>query len=155
MKSIHFRVLSVGAALLIGAALLFAQGMHHHGGPMGFDFDRMLGFYTDALDLSSAQQDQVKAIWEKEKPTIKPLMQQMHQNHAAMEALTNSGTFDEAKTRALATQNAQTEIELQVQHARIKSEMMQVLAADQKTKLQQIEAKHAARMQKDMPPPED
>ena len=80
-------------------------------------------------------------------------MQQMHQNHAAMDALQSSGTFDEAKTRALATQNAQTMIELEVQHARIKSEMMQVLTADQKTKLAQLEAKHEARMKDHEPPP--
>jgi len=152
MKSTRFRIFSIGAAVLLGVAVLFAQGMHGHGGPMG-DFGHLLNYYADALDLSSAQQDQIKAIWEKEKPAVKPLMQQMHQNHAAMDALQSSGTFDEAKTRALATQNAQTMIELEVQHARIKSEMMQVLTADQKTKLAQLEAKHEARMKDREPPP--
>ena len=152
MKSTRFRIFSIGAAVLLGVAVLFAQGMHGHGGPMG-DFGHLLNYYADALDLSSAQQDQIKAIWEKEKPAVKPLMQQMHQNHAAMDALQSSGTFDEAKTRALATQNAQTMIELEVQHARIKSEMMQVLTADQKTKLAQLEAKHEARMKDHEPPP--
>ena len=152
MKSFQFRVLSVGAALLLGAAVLFAQGMHGHGGPHGM-FGDMLNRYADALDLTSAQQDQIKSIWEKEKPTMKPLMQQMHQGHAAMKALVESGTFDEAKTRALATQNAQTMIELEVQHARIQSEMLQVLTPEQKTKYQQLEAKHEARMQKHMGPP--
>ena len=80
-------------------------------------------------------------------------MQQMRQNHEDMQALEASGPFDEAKTRALATQKSQTMIELQVQHARIKSEMMQVLTADQKAKLAQIEAKHEARMKDHMPPP--
>jgi len=146
MKSIHVRILSVGVALMLGVAGLFAQG-YHHGGPGG-DFGHMLGFYADALDLTSAQQDQIKAIWQKEKPTMKPLMQQMRQNHQAMNALAESGSFDEAKATALATQNSQTMIQLQVAHARIKSEMMQVLTPDQKTKLQQIEAKHEARWQK-------
>jgi protein CpxP len=153
MKSVRFRVLSIGAAVLLGVAALCAQGMYGHGGHRGFDFDRLLNFYTNKLDLTSAQQDQIKAIWAKEKPTLKPLFQQMRQNHQAMIALENSGPFDEAKTRALATQNSQTMIELQVQHARIKSEMMQVLTADQKTKLQQFEAKREARMKNDMPPP--
>ena len=63
-----------------------------------------------------------------------------------MQALEASGPFDEAKTRALATQNSQTMIELQVEHARIKSEMMQILTADQKAKLAQFEAKHEAHM---------
>ena len=150
MKSVRF--LSIGAAVLLGVAALFAQGMHGHGAPMGFDFDRMLHFYTEKLDLSSTQQDQLKAIWEKEKPALQPLMQQMHQSHAAMRALETAGTFDEAKTRAVATQNAQTMIELQVQHARIKSEMMQVLTADQRTKLQQLEAKHEGHMRNHMRP---
>ena len=68
----------------------------------------------------------------------------------AMKTSRTSGPFDEAKTRALATQNSQTMIELQVQHARIKSEMMQVLTADQKTKLQQLEAEHQANMRSHM-----
>ena len=49
----------------------------------------MLGFYADKLDLSSAQQDQMKAIWAKEKPTLQPLMQQMRQNHDGHENLEN------------------------------------------------------------------
>ena len=149
-------ILSIGAAILLGVAALFAQGMHGHGGHGGFDFDHLLGFYSDYLDLSSAQQEQVKAIWAKEKPALEPLMQQMHQSHEAMRALESASTFDEAKTRAIATQNAQTMIEVQVQHARIKNEMMQVLTADQKTKLQQFEAKREAHMKGKMaPPPED
>jgi Spy/CpxP family protein refolding chaperone len=80
-------------------------------------------------------------------------MQQMRQNHTAETALEASGTFDEAKTRALATQNSQTMVELQVEHARIKSEIMQILTPDQKAKLAQIEANHEARMSKHAPPP--
>jgi protein CpxP len=145
------RSLSIAAAIFLGVAALFAQGMHGHG-PDG-DFGHMLGFYAEKLDLTSAQQDQIKAIWEKEKPALQPLMEQMHQNHIAMNNLATSGPFDEARTRALATQNAQTMIELEVQHARIKSEMMQTLTADQKTKLQQIEAEHETRMKDHMAPP--
>ena len=85
------------------------------------------------LDLTSDQQSQVKAIWEKEKPTLQPLMEQMRQNHDAMKALEASGPFDEAKTRALATQNSQTMVELQVEHARIKSEIMQILTRRSKS----------------------
>jgi protein CpxP len=149
MKPVRF--LSLAAAIFVGVAALFAQGMHGHG-PNG-EFAHMLGFYTQQLDLTSAQQDQIKAIWEKEKPALQPLMQQERQNREAMKALETSGPFDEAKTRTLATQNAQTMIEMQVQHARIKSEMIQVLTADQKTKLQQLESEHESRMKDHMPPP--
>jgi Spy/CpxP family protein refolding chaperone len=40
-----------------------------------------------------------------------------------------------------------------VQHARIKSEMIQILTPDQKTKLAEFEAKKESRMQKHMASP--
>jgi protein CpxP len=147
MKSTHIRILTIGAAVLLVAAAAIAEGRHGYGGPGGFR--HML----KQLDLTSAQQDQVKAIWAKEKPSLQPLMQQLRQNHSAMSALEASGPFDEAKTRALVTQNSQTMIELQVEHARIKSEIMQILTADQKAKLAQLEANRAAHMSKHTPPP--
>jgi|SRR5271154_1227755 len=150
MKSTRTRILAIGAAVLLAVAAAIAQGMHGHGGPDG-DFHRML----HQLDLTSDQQVQVKAIFEKEKPTMQPLMQQMQQNHTAMKTLEASGPFDENKTRALATQNSQTMVDLQVEHARIKSEIMQVLTADQKTKLAQMEANHEAHMGKHGPPPSE
>ncbi|MGA2358404.1 MAG: Spy/CpxP family protein refolding chaperone [Terriglobales bacterium] len=147
MKSTHIRILTIGVAVLLVAAAAIAEGRHGYGGPGGFH--HML----KQLDLTSAQQDQVKAIWAKEKPTLQPLMQQMRQNHSAMKALEASGPFDEAKTTALATQNSQTMIQFQVEHARIKSEIMQILTADQKAKLAQLEANREARMSKHMAPP--
>jgi len=155
MKSTRKRILIISAAVVLIVAAAIAQGRHGFGGPGG-DFHHML----KQLDLTSAQHDQVKAIFEKEKPTLQPLMQQMRQNHQAMKALESSGPFDEAKTRALATQNAQVMIELEVAHARTRSEIMQILTADQKAKLAEIEANKEARMQEHMknhtpPPPED
>lgn len=155
MKSARLLFLAVGAAFLLGVTALVAQHMPGQGGLDGH-FDHMLSMYTEKLDLSTTQQDQIKAIWAKEKPALQPLMEQMRQNHQAMNALEASGPFDEAKTRALATQNAQAMIEMQVQHARLKSEMIQVLTPDQKTKFQQLEADHHGHMGGHMgPPPED
>ena len=145
MKSTRTRILTMGAAVLLIVAVAIAQGRHGFGGPGG-GFRHMLR----QLDLTADQHSQVKAIFEKEKPALQPLMQQMRQNHQAMKALEASGPFDEAKTRALATQNAQTMIELQVAHARMKSEIMQILTTDQKAKLAQIEANKEARMREHM-----
>ena len=152
MKSTRIRILTIGAAVMLAVAAAIAQGMHGHGGPGG-DFHRML----KQLDLTTDQKAQVKAIWEKEKPTMQPLMQQMRQNHQSMKALETSGPFDEVKTRVLATQNAQTMVELQVEHVRIKSEIMQVLTPDQKAKMAQIEAQHESHMghMKGMAPPSE
>jgi periplasmic protein CpxP/Spy len=152
MKSTRNRFLAIGAAVMLAVAVVFAQGMHGHHGPDG-DFNHMLKFFTNYLDLNSAQQEQAKAIWEKEQTTIKPLMQQERQNRQNMRALEKSGPFDEAKTRVLATQNAQTMIELQVAHARLKSEMVQILTADQKAKLDEFEAKKGSHWKGHTAPP--
>ena len=138
MKSTRTRILTIGAAVLLAAAAAVAQGP----GGFGGDFHHMLR----QLDLTSDQKAQVKAIIEKEKPTLQPLLQQMQQNRAAMSTLQASGPFDEAKTTGLATQNSQTMVQLEVEHERIKSEVLQILTADQKAKLAQIEANHAAHM---------
>jgi protein CpxP len=145
MKSTRIRIITIGAAVILAVAAAIAQGMHGHGGPDG-EFHHMLGFFTHYLNLTADQQTQAKAIWEKEKPAIEPLKQQMRKYHADLRALENAGPFDEAKTRALITQNAQNMIEMQVQHSRIKSEMIQVLTPEQKAKLAAFEAKHESHM---------
>ncbi len=94
---------------------------------MGHEFPfggHMLHFFSDYLDLTSAQQDQVKAIMEKEKPAIQSAMQQMGQFHSQMRALEEASTFDEAKVRALAAQQSQAMTEMIVQKARIKNELL-------------------------------
>jgi Spy/CpxP family protein refolding chaperone len=162
MKASRSKILAASVALLVAltvAGVAVAQGMHRHGGPMGPDFGfgfggHMLNYFSDVLDLTDAQQAQIKAIMEKEKPAIQPLMKQLMQAHKDLSALEDSGTFDEAKVRALAAQNTQTLTELIVQKARIHSEIMQVLTADQKAKLASLKAKHEARMKQRMAPPE-
>ncbi len=137
-------------AIVLVAGLAMAQ---HHGGPRGggdFFGGPMLGFFTDYLDLSDAQQAQIKQIVAKEKPAMAPLFKQEIQTHEQMMQLIQSGTFDEAKAQTIATQGAQVHAQLEVQHARVASEAYQVLTADQKTKLAQFIAKRQARFEQHM-----
>jgi Spy/CpxP family protein refolding chaperone len=160
MKSIQYRFLIAAAAVLLGTAFANSQTadtttatpppQHHfqraHArggwGPNG-------GFFADYLDLTDAQRTQMKTIMQKEHSTMKPLMQQMHQTRQQLRQY-EEGTFDEAKVRALAAQQAQTQVELTVAQTRIHSEMFQVLTADQQAKMKEFEAKREARMQKHM-----
>ena len=151
MKVNRFKLLAVVLSVAMSTAAFSqsvvktAQGMGHRGG--GFSA-RTLGLYTDYLDLTDAQQAQMKDILTKEKSTIRPLMQQLAQGHQQMKQLEQAGTFDEAKVRAAAGQQTQTMTELMVQKARIKSELMAVLTPDQKDKMAKFEARRAARFQK-------
>jgi len=152
MKSSHIKILAVALALTLMAAIAGSQTVQraHHMHGDGMFGEHMLGFFADYLSLSDAQQAQIKDILAKEKPTLRPLMQQMSQSHHDLRQLEESGTFDEAKVRALASQQAQTMTELIVQKARIHSEMFQVLTPDQKTKMTQFMDRHEQRFMRHM-----
>jgi len=136
-------------AIVLVTGIAIAQP---HGGPHGGDFfgGPMLGFFSDYLDLTDAQQAQIKQIIAKEKPALEPLFQQEMQTHEQMMALIQSGTFDETKAQTIATQGAQVHAQLEVQHARIANEAYQVLTADQKTKLAQFITKREQRFEQRM-----
>ena len=152
MRSIRFRLLVAAVAVLLGTAIAKSQTadapapppMHGHG--HGFEMgEHMLGFFTDMLNLSDAQQTQIKAVLQKEHPVIKPLMQQSRQIDQQLRQYAQ-GTYDEAKVRALANQKAQVEAELTVQRTRIHNELFQLLTSDQQAKMKEIAANHEARM---------
>ena len=142
MKSTRFRIaLAIFSGLaitLVIAHSVRANEMHRHSG-------HMVQFFSDYLDLSQAQRDQVKQILGKDQPAMQPLMQQMHQDRQQMRQLIESGAFDDAKARALATQQTLTMTELTVQRAHMFSDMYQVLTADQKTKLDKFLDRHEQR----------
>ena len=151
MKSIRLRFLVAVLAVLFAAAISKSQAadappMHDHGFDRG---DHMMGFFADYLNLTDAQQQQMKDIMQKEHATLKPLMQQLHQTHQQLRQY-EQGAFDEAKVRTLATQQAQAEVELTVQKTRIHSELFQVLTSDQQAKMKEFQARREARMQKHM-----
>jgi Spy/CpxP family protein refolding chaperone len=150
--------LLAGVALALVAGLAFAQqeggpgAMHHgmrgmHGGFMGHPGFAMM---LHQLNLTPDQKAQVKQIFEAEKPNIKPLMQQQFQSHQQMMQLITSGNFNQATATAIATQETQTHIQMEVEHAKIGSQIYQLLDSTQKAKVADMMAKHQERMQKHM-----
>lgn len=115
----------------------------------GFDH-HLIGFLTERLDLTDAQQTQVKNILAQEKSAIQPLMQQVAQNRQQLMREATSGAFDEARVRAIASQQSQAETELSVEHAKIASQVFNILTPDQKTKALQMLQNHEQRLQEHM-----
>jgi Spy/CpxP family protein refolding chaperone len=147
MKTKYFKIAAVVLALAVMAAIAVSQTVRRaHMRGDGMFGGPMLGYYVHKLDLTDAQQAQVKAIMAKEKPALQPLMLQMAQGHSQLRDLVMSGSFDEAKVRELASQQTPVLTELAVQYARIGSEMMQVLTPEQKTKLTALISQHEQRM---------
>ena len=156
MKFSRNNLIIAGVAIMLVAAVAVSQTVtkarHMHG--MGFGFDEhMLGFMTDYLDLTNAQQAQVKDIFAKEKPIIQPLMDQLKQGHHDLMQLETSGTFDEAKVRALAAQHTQTMTDLIVEKARVHNQIFQLLTPEQKAKATKLMQHHEQHMMNHNAPP--
>jgi protein CpxP len=155
VKRNRFKMLAVALALLLMAAFAVSQeggmamgpGHGHHG---GFGGGHELAFFSKALDLTDAQQTQIKQIFANEKPTLHPLMMQEGQAHQQMMQLVTSGKFDETQAQAIISQEAQTHSQIEMEHARMMSQAYQILTPDQKTKFAQLQAKHQQHMAQHM-----
>lgn len=155
MKTIRFRFLVAALAVTLGAAIAKSQTtdsttapppMHgHEFGMMGHE----LGFYAKYLQITDAQKAQMKTVLQQERPTLKPLMQQIHQMDQQLKQYVE-GTYDAAKVQALVAQQSQTLVQLKVEETKVHSELYQLLTPDQQAKLKQFEANRAARRQQHM-----
>ena len=134
----------VGLTAAVALSQTFARTHMHGHGMFG---GSMMGFHARALNLTDDQRTQMKSVMAKEKPALKPLFTQLATTRQQIRQLEMSDTFDEAKVRELATQQAQTMTELTVQQARIHSELYQLLTPDQKTKLTQMMQQRQQRIQ--------
>lgn len=150
MSARGLRILVATVAIVVAGVVTvaIAQGPMHHGG-FGPEH-HILHFLTEKLDLTEAQQAQVKDVFAKEKPTIGPLMMQKGQIHQQLMQEAISGTFNRAKVQALAAQQGQIETALAVEHAKIASQVFNILTPDQKTKAQDLLQKHQQHMQERM-----
>ena len=152
-KVVIFGVMAIAlvAGITFAVAAVAEDGpMHHHGMHDEFMGGPGIGFPMHELNLTEDQHAQIKQIFQNEKGAIHPLMQQEFQAHQQMMQLITSGSFDEAKATAIASQEAQTHMQIEVEHAKIGSQIYQLLSSDQKAKVADMMAKHQQRMQEHM-----
>ena len=154
VKSTTAKMVVLGAltmALVGGIALAQSEdGPMHHGMHGYFMGGHDLGFPLHELNLTEDQHAQIKQIFQTEKPNIQPLMRQEFQAHQQLIQLITSGAFDQAKATAIASQEAQTHMQMEVEHAKIASQIYQLLSSEQKAKVADIVTKHQQRMQEHM-----
>jgi periplasmic protein CpxP/Spy len=157
MKAFRFRLLIAAMAVLMGSVMAKSQSTedaapappmhaHHH---MGAGMGGHMGFLSRELNLTDDQKAQMKALMQKEHPTMKPLFQQERQIDQQLRQYVE-GSFDPAKVQALAAQKAQVQAQITVNETRIHNQLYQLLTPDQQSHLKEIEAKRDARMQQRM-----
>ena len=125
------------AAIFMALAAGLAASAQHRGMGFGRNNGWMLKHMTRQLNLTEAQQTQIKGIMAGEKTKIKPMMQQLHQNQQAEDASIN-GSFDENQARAFANKQAQLMTDLIVEKERMRSQVYAVLTPEQRQKALQL-----------------
>lgn len=135
-----FMVTAVVLALAAGLSAAVTAALAQNHGKHGRD-GRMLQRMTEQLNLTDAQQAQIKTILQTEKTKIQPLRQQLRQNRLAQTSVV-TGTFDEAQVRSFAAKQAQIMTDLTVERERTKSQIYAVLTPDQRQKAQALMQQH-------------
>jgi Spy/CpxP family protein refolding chaperone len=134
----HKKSIILAAILMALAAGLATTAFAQHRG-MGFGRhnDWMLKHMAKQLNLTAAQQTQIKGIMADEKTKIKPMMQQLRQNEQAEYANVN-GSFNENQARIFANKQAQLMTDLIVEKERMRSQVYAVLTPEQRQKALQL-----------------
>ena len=134
-----------GALLLMTAAIVFSQnppprpdgppgpprgpfghGPHGPRGPGGFG-------PLAGLNLTDAQKEQIKQIHESFAEQTKALRDQMRTLHKSQsDPMSN---FDEAAVRSAAEARAKVQVEMEVAHAKMMSQVANVLTAEQRAQM--------------------
>lgn len=99
------------------------------------------------LNLTEAQQAELKVFFDAERQALDSLMKKMDQERQQLDEATANGQFDEAQVRALAGQQAQTFVDLVVEHKRAEAKIYSILTPEQRNRFAQL------RQRREPPPP--
>jgi len=126
-------------AVAVAASMAFAQTHEGHGQGRGWGGrDRgMQGEFFRNLDLTDAQKAQMKQLRESSAQTTRPLMQQIQAKRRELHDANQSGSFNEALATQKLTEIAPLEAKLMGEQFKLHQQMLSVLTAEQKTKLEQ------------------
>jgi protein CpxP len=98
---------------------------------------RMGGPAFRNLDLTDAQKAQMKSIRESHRQSVQPLMEQIRAKRQEIRQASADGTFNEAVAAQKLSEIAPLEAKLMGERTKLHQEMLSVLTAEQKAKLEQ------------------
>ena len=143
MTSVFTNKIKGALALVCVLLLAMVVGLARQGGPPPHGegpHDRqgphsLLEHLSHELNLTDAQKEQIKQIESNFVATTKPLHDQMHKAEGSPFDSLKDGAFDEAAARAAAQARANIQVELEVAHARMLSQVYAILTPEQKAQV--------------------
>ncbi len=103
----------------------------------GHQFKKM----ATELGLTTQQQETIKGIFAKNRPTTEPLMKQLKSEQRALRTLVQADTIDEAAIRAEAAKLGTLHADMAVRHAKLAQEIRAILTPEQIQKFKEIQAR--------------
>ena len=120
---------------------------HQEGGRGGGRRGGGFGRFGAELNLTDAQQEQMRQIEERYRATFRAQRENRGQEERAGFDPLAGGTFDESAVRAAAQARANAQVEREVAQARMMYEMYNVLTGEQKAQLQAAREQREQRRQ--------
>jgi protein CpxP len=127
---------------MLAAGVVHAQGSRG-GGPGGRGrggFGPGAGLPLRQLQLTDAQQDQVKQIRSRHEADMRDAMTRLEKARQTQQAAVDAIPADEAKITSLTQDMVQAEVDVAIQASRLNTELWSVLTPDQQAKLKALRA---------------
>ncbi len=127
----------------MGHAGMFGPGMGEPGMHGGLG---MVGLPLHRLDLTQEQQDKIHAIVDEQRAALQDLRRQLRDGEAAFRAAHPITEFDESAIREHAAAQAKIQADLDVAVAKLRSQVVALLTAEQLKTVQEMQTKMVERM---------
>lgn len=106
-----------------------------------------MSYVAHELRLSDPQTEQIRSMWQMEKPTITRLVHEFATESNEMDEATAQGNVNESKVEEIAAQQGATIAKLLVEKEHFKFQIyMKVLNAEQRTKADKLQSRWHARL---------
>lgn len=150
VRRFHFlSQIALVVAVIAGGGLVYAQGPPS-GGPRGRGpgigpGGPGAGLSLRALDLTDAQQEQVRQLTQQNREQMRALMDRMRAAQDARRQAVEAIPFNESQVRSAMKDVADVEADLAVAEARLQADIYGLLSAEQQQRLQKLRADRETR----------
>jgi Spy/CpxP family protein refolding chaperone len=111
---------------------------------------RALNRIEHRLNITPQQREQARAILQQEQPQLRQMRLSLVAERKEMAAASTGGVFDPAAVHAIALKYADANANAAVERAKLRTELVGILTAEQKEKLQQFRTRMGAELDSHM-----
>jgi Spy/CpxP family protein refolding chaperone len=130
----------------IGIARASVQGWRGYHGHRWDHFGAM-GYVAHQLNLSNAQRQQIRSLWQAERPAVSGLIQEFAAESKEMDQATANGKLDESTVQEIASRQGTTLSKLLVEKEHFTAKIYtSVLSPEQRTKADKLQSRWHERL---------